>query len=522
MLLRARRCALSIRRLPTWEASFTTVSSNHIPQPSVNVGNARSAPVLAAVLIDSVPTSSSALKPKDSNSSPTESPIDGTLTVIDKRPLIVQLKDFQRQHKHTEILNLMSTLKKKNAAVVNIDVIDISVASAVASKLPNTVISLIDFGLSLDVKISAELGLAYIKACKEYSGESQPMWSKAVGMLETILPINEKNSKRPNRKIIDQCFEEALILCANSAKWRNVLDIVEKAVANACPLTERMLSAAIICCSRELNGVGPADKMFCYMIREKIPRSKRVYSALLQAYVRAKLYDRYEFAWAQLLEDDLSRTDTLCATRIEVYGAQGHLDKAEGMLEDSLLKRPKLSYNALYLALLKSGNTEKALDLVMKMKETGVQPPEQHTASFHVQSLSKLGLVEEGLKFLRSQEQDSSTSPSAGETIPTPIPIVEDVDAVAAAGAADDPTMGAVSEAAWQSLFKASIMHGQFNTAHEVLNFALEKQANRRSLSLPATASTVPPMDTALWMSQLFRAMGKAGDWKGLLNVAEK
>ena len=522
MLLRARRCALSVRRLPTWEASFTTVSSNRVLKSSVNVGNTRNVPIVAPALIshinnDGIPTSSSVQKSKDSNSSATESPIDGTVTVIDRRPLVVQLQELQRQNKHTEILNLMNTLKKKNAAVVDVNVIDISVSSAVASKLPNTVISLIDFGLSVDVKISAELGLTYIKACKEYSGESQPMWSKAVGMLETVVPINDKISNRPNssRKAIEQCFEEALILCANSAKWRNVLDIVEKAVANACPLTERMLSAAIICCSREMNGVGPADKMFRYMIRENVPRSKKVYSSLLQAYVRAELYDRYEFAWAQLLEDNLSRTDTLCATRIEVYGAQGRLDEAERTLEESLLKRPKQSYNALYLALLKSGNTEKALNLVMKMKETGVQPPEQHTASFHVQSLSKVGLVEEGLRFLRTQEQDSSASSSAGETVPVD-------DAAAVSEVADDPAMGAVSEAAWQSLFRASISHGEFNTAHEVLNFALEKQALRRSLSLPPTSSTVPPTDTALWKSQLFRAMGKAGDWVGLLSVAEK
>lgn len=469
---------------------------------------------------DGAPTSSSAVKSEVSNSTSTESLTDGTITLFDRRPLIVQLQEYQRQHKHGDILNLMNTLKKTNAAVVNADVIDISVASAVASKLPNTVISLIDFGQSLDVKISAELGLTYIKACKEYSGESQPMWSKAVGMLETVLPINDKSNSRPNtnRKVIEQCFEEALILCANSAKWRNVLDIVEKAVANACPLSERMLSAAIICCSREPNGVGPADKMFRYMVRENVPRIKKVYSALLQAHVKAKLYDKYEFVWAQLLKDNLSRSDALCSTRIEVYGAQGLLDKAELMLEESLLsiKRPKQSYNSLYLALLKSGNTEKALNLVMKMRETGVQPPEQHTASFHVLSLSKVGLVAEGLRFLRTQEQDFSASPSAVETVS------EDDTIAAVAEVADEAAMGSVSEAAWQLLFKASLSHSQFDTAHEVLNFAMEKEALRRSLSLLPGSSTAPPMDTALWVSQLLLAMGRERDWVGLLRVAEK
>jgi hypothetical protein len=145
---------------------------------------------------------------------------------------LAQMKLYQEQNKHTEVLNLLNSMKKKNILLIDADIISVSVISATAVKQPQTIVSLIDFGQSQGVKINAELALAYIKACKECSVDSQPgMWSKAVGMLEIILAATDKGNgrirttqKAKPSDIIAQCFEETVVLCANSRKWRNVLD----------------------------------------------------------------------------------------------------------------------------------------------------------------------------------------------------------------------------------------------------------------------------------------------------------
>ena len=58
-----------------------------------------------------------------------------------------------------------------------------------------------------------------------------------------------------------------------------------------------------------------------------------------------------------------------------------NLDEAERVLREALLsiKRPKLTYHALYLAYLKAGPLymQKAQQLVTEMKERGIHPPDQ-------------------------------------------------------------------------------------------------------------------------------------------------
>ena len=438
-----------------------------------------------------------------------------------KSSTIQQLEEYQKLNKHADILSLVNSLKKNRVISSDVDIVSISVASATASKQPATVISLIDFGLSLDLQLNADLGLKYVQACKELSVESQSgMWSKAVAILVTVLPLMNKQ----NQNIIEQCLEETLILCAHSKKWRNVHEIMNKTLDNGITPTERMLSSAVICCAREPNGIHLAYAMFQYMTKEGIRKSRKVYYAILHSFVRAKVFDKYEVVWAQMMKEKVPLTDALSATRIEVYAALGQIEKAESTLQESLLfsKRPCQSYDALYLALLRSGNTEKALDVVKKMRETGVQPPEQHTASFHVQSLAKIGFVEEGLKFLREQEQDQESYAifpdlegnfrNVGKASPSPHTF-------------DQEAMGYVSDAAWQSLFKSSMANGQFGVAQELLQFAIERHAAARSslaTGSGAAPALVPLVDTTHWITQLIRSMCKAGQWEQALIVAEK
>ena len=154
------------------------------------------------------------------------------------------------------------------------------------------------------------------------------------------------------------------------------------------------------------------------------------------------------------------------------------------------------------------------------MRETGVQPPEQHTASFHVQSLAKIGFVEEGLKFLREQEQDEESY----VIFPDLEGNFRNVSKVGPSPPSfDQEAMGYVSDAAWQSLFKSSIANGQFGVAQELLQFAIERHAAARSSLATGTApALVPLVDTTHWITQLIRSMCKAGQWEQALIVAEK
>ena len=68
-----------------------------------------------------------------------------------------------------------------------------------------------------------------------------------------------------------------------------------------------------------------------------------------------------------------------------------NLDEAERVLREALLsiKRPKLTYHALFLAYLKAGPVymHKAQQLIIEMKDRGIHPPDQIevglTLSYH-------------------------------------------------------------------------------------------------------------------------------------------
>lgn len=95
--------------------------------------------------------------------------------------------------------------------------------------------------------------------------------------------------------------------------------------------------------------------------------------------------------------------DALYATRIEAYYKSGKIEKAEMILDrvKKVIKRPILSYDALYLAYLKSGGKNeniKALLLKREMKESGMRESgvkciqtDEHDASSHLKTLTKLG-----------------------------------------------------------------------------------------------------------------------------------
>ena len=506
MLLRLRRCAYQPLNIHSLMGRVTCSQINSNSSTTFNAKHNRHAPT------------SSSKRVEPSNELMKENPIEVTYKFPDKQSVISQILEYQKLNKHIDVLEITNFLKKKEVAFIDNEVISLTVTSALASRLPVTIISLIDFAYSMDISYNPEFALTYIRACRDCPMESHPgMWSKAVGMLEIVLSENGMTDKREltNRKLVETCLEETLLLCAISGKWRNVLEIMEKTLANDLSPTERMLNAGGLCCAREQNGIGQAYGIFNYMIAENITRTRKFYLALLQSHVRAKLFDKYEFIWAQLLIDNISRTDALCATRIDMLGAIGEVEKAELVLEESLLsiKRPKLTYNALYLALLRSGNTAKALDLVKKMRETGVQPPEQHTSSFHVQSLAKVGLVEEGLRFLRKQELDS-----VEVGVVEVVKITSPEDSVTSVPLVDEEELGFVSESAWQSLFRASLAHEKFSVAQELFDFALERQVTRRTKAHSSTAQ----VDTTLWVSQLFRSLGKAGKCAEAIHVAEK
>lgn len=438
-----------------------------------------------------------------------------------------QMKLLQSQNKHVEVLHLLNSLKKDNIALVDGKMIWLSVISALALKQPQTVVALIDSGHSQGIKISAELALAYIKSCIECANDSQPgMWSKAVGMLEIAVAANAKDNGRTTigRKLkssdlMAQCFEKTALLCASNRKWRNVLDIIEKCAETNYPLGEKMLSAAIVCCAREINGIENAHNLFRYMAKEEIPRSTKVYTALLHGFVKAGMLDKYEVVWAQMRAENLPCTDILYAIRIEAYAAAGETEKAELTLKETLksIKRPKLSYNALYLTLLKSGNTQKALDLVRTMREAGVQPPEEHSASFHVQSLSKLGLIEEGMKFLRRQEEDYNAQCAAAKGVAAEVS--SGTSELVAVPILEYEDSGSVNDAAWQALFRGSLAHCNFRVAEELLDLAIDKHRSRRKRGID---SSPYPADSNLWLSQLCRAMGKTGQWREALTIADR
>ena len=146
-----------------------------------------------------------------------------------------------------------------------------------------------------------------------------------------------------------------------------------------------------------------------------------------------------------------------------------------------------------------------------------MQPPEQHNASFHLQSLSKVGLVQEGLKFLRSHEEENNSHYlSAAETNSASLD-----SGVPRVACVDDDDLGSVTDAAWQSLFKGCIHHGNLQVAEQVWDLALEKQQLRKR-RLKDSFPSPPSVETTTWLSQLLRAFGKSDQWREAVRVAEK
>eukprot|EP00596_Hydrurales_sp_CCMP1899_P005249 CAMPEP_0119046200 /NCGR_PEP_ID=MMETSP1177-20130426/44995_1 /TAXON_ID=2985 /ORGANISM="Ochromonas sp, Strain CCMP1899" /LENGTH=693 /DNA_ID=CAMNT_0007019009 /DNA_START=171 /DNA_END=2249 /DNA_ORIENTATION=- len=478
--------------------------------------------------------------------------IDGIVEISKNNQLLSPLKLMQlyhKQNKHADVLNVLNDLKLKNTAAIDNDILSLAVASASLGKDPQTIINLIDSSQIQGMKVTYQLGLSYIKACKmsPVAGELQVGgWSRAVGMLDTITAAQmcdkgktnkhkKKTSFKPihnqelgNIDILAECFEETLLLCANSGKWRNVIDIIEKAHDNNCPLTDKMLSAAVVCCAGERNGIRESHKLFRYMVMNHIPRSLKLYTAILQGIVKTKEWDLYELVWENLMTDNLPKTDAVYASRIEYYSALEKIEEAEIILKEALvsIKRPKQSYNALYLALLKPGDEQKALELVKNMSESGFKLPQEHTASFHLQSLAKAGLVEQGLLYLKKNEHDNDDiDVSQNESR-----IGSDNESEEEGGGDEDETKRVrINDAAWQSLFRGAISNGRLDIAVEILDFAVEKQCSKQQKethsSLPSTSNptqAIPLVDTTQWVSQIFRGIGETGNWQLAIAIADK
>lgn len=65
-----------------------------------------------------------------------------------------------------------------------------------------------------------------------------------------------------------------------------MLDVREKTINYDCVLTEKMLTAAVICCSKQENAVEIGYGMFEYMVEKEVPRNRKVYINLLQGLIR--------------------------------------------------------------------------------------------------------------------------------------------------------------------------------------------------------------------------------------------
>lgn len=474
--------------------------------------------------------------------------IDGTVEIPLSNQILSPFKLMQlyhKQNKHADVLNVVNDLRVKNSSAIDNDILSLAVSSAAVSSKSQIIIDLIDFSQLQGLKITCQLGLSYIKACR--AAELQVGgWSRAVGMLDTITTV-QTFSKGKNHKskgkigfkplhsaelgdidVIADCFEETLLLCAGSGKWRNVIDIIEKAHANKCPLTEKMLSAAVVCCARERNGIKESHKLFRVMVMNNIHRSLKVYTALLQGIVKTEQWDLYELVWDNLMIDNLAQSDAVHASRIEYCSVQEKIEEAESVLKEALLsiKRPRHSYNALYVALLKSGDEQKALELVKNMSENGFKLPQKHTASFHLQSLAKAGLVEQGLQYLKKNEHDDDDiyvgQNVSGDGNDNESEEEEDED---------EMKRVRINDGAWQSLFRAAISNGRLDIAEEILDFAVEKQCYKQQRdsvlsSSPCTISNstqaTPSVDTTQWVPQIFRAVGETGNWQLAIAIADK
>jgi pentatricopeptide repeat protein len=478
--------------------------------------------------------------------------VDGTVEIPLSNQILSPFKLMQlyhKQNKHADVLNVVNDLKVKNSSAIDNDILSLAVSSAAVSSKSQIIIDLIDFRQLQGMKITYQLGLSYIKACRmsPVAAELQVGgWSRAVGMLDTITTV-QTFSKGKNHKskgkiglkplhsaelgdidVIADCFEETLLLCAGSGKWRNVIDIIEKAHANKCPLTEKMLSAAVVCCARERNGIKESHKLFRVMVMNNIHRSLKVYTALLQGIVNTEQWDLYELVWDNLMIDNLPQSDAVYASRIEYCSVQEKIEEAESVLKEALLsiKRPKQSYNALYVALLKSGDEQKALELVKNMSENGFKLPQKHTASFHLQSLAKAGLVEQGLQYLKKNDYDDDDiyvcQNVSGDGSDDESEEEEDED---------EMKRVRINDGAWQSLFRAAISNGRLDIAEEILDFAVEKQCykQQRDSVLSSSSCTIsnptqatPSVDTTQWVPQIFRAVGETGNWQLAIAIADK
>eukprot|EP01041_Mallomonas_annulata_P006881 gene6881-13957_t len=138
-------------------------------------------------------------------------------------------------------------------------------------------------------------------------------WTKALSLLEEA---------RSRSMDILACYEETVSRCVASGKWRTVLDVLDHMHAKNLPLTEHMVSTAILCCvnNGQQAGTMAAYKLFAHMVAAGLPRSRSVYTALLPALCHNGLYDEFEWMWAQLQSESpgVKPSAVVCACRIEV------------------------------------------------------------------------------------------------------------------------------------------------------------------------------------------------------------
>jgi len=279
-----------------------------------------------------------------------------------------QVTAFYAQDKHAEVVLLWELLKHKSPASLTTELLTYFVESAEMERRPQLVITMVEFAQSCGVAAADRTCLRFVQACHRLAVDraDAAAWHKATGMLESHVFSRLRDRHQPESpRHVAEMIEETIQVCSESGKWRNCLDILEKAAEFHVKFTERMLTAAIVCSAREKNGVAAAFSLFLYMTRKDVdvPRSTKVYVVLLQGLARESAVDRYEVVWAQMAQDRVPRTDAAFASRVEVLslsrlpgtGIAANLARAEQVLAEAQLsiKRPRATYHALHLAYLK-------------------------------------------------------------------------------------------------------------------------------------------------------------------------
>lgn len=425
--------------------------------------------------------------------------------------------DLHTQNKHAEVVQLWEQLKAKAPASLTPHLLSLFVTSAEMEGRPQLVLTMVEFAENLGVSVCATSGLRFVRACRAVTADKTDpsAWHKAAGMLEKVAfrQLESGRSSAPptspkDLAVIVEMIEEAVRTCAASGKWRNTLDIIEKVVALKLNLTEKMLSAAIVCCAREKNGVVAAFNLFKYTTRRgvSIPRTMQMYTFLLQGLSRESLLVQFEAVWEQMAEDRMPLSDAAYATRVEVLSqsrlsnspAPFDLSPAEGVFHEALgaIKHPRATFHAMYLAYLKAGRVPLALQLLSTMKERGIQPPERLDASSHVIGLCKLGLFEEALAAM----QEYVSMEARGKGVGTR----EDHGLSHSEGAVG--TAREINVNAWQSLFRGAVAKGHVDTALRVYHLA---------------ASTGAAAVNEQWLSLLLPALGDQQRWQEAIDLVD-